>query len=180
MSDLQCRKLTFADLKRKPVPGTEPQPAVVALVESPTPADEPSTPNDERTEAQRARKRRQRMKAHPRLGVEEMARLQELLRSQYPAVFKIPPVVPLAYGVHRQIAEEQGLTVAEVQSALAFWINGVRYTTAIARGGARYGLDGKPDGVVTDAEAAEARERLADRKPRHPGGKDEPAQHAAI
>jgi sRNA-binding protein len=76
-------------------------------------------------------------------------------------------VVPLVYGVHRQIAEEQGLTVAEVQSALAFWINGVRYVTAITRGGARYGLDGKTDGVVTDAEAAEARERLAVRKPGH-------------
>ena len=50
--------------------------------------------------------------------------------------------------MHRQIAEEQGLTVAEVQRALAFWINGVRYLTAIARGGARYGLDGKTDGVV--------------------------------
>jgi ProP effector len=108
-----------------------------------------------------------------------MARLQELLRSEYPAVFKIPPVVPLAHGVHRQIAEEQGLSLAEVRSALAFWINGLRYITAIARGGARYGLDGKPDGVVTDAEAAEARERLAVRKPRHPGGKHNSVQHAA-
>jgi sRNA-binding protein len=82
--------------------------------------------------------------------------------------------------VLRQIAEEQGLTVAEVQLALAFWINGVRYLTAIARGSARYGLDGKTDGMVTDGEAAEARERLAVRMPRHPGGKREPAQHAVI
>jgi sRNA-binding protein len=109
-----------------------------------------------------------------------MARLQELLRSKYPAVFKMPPVVPLAYGVHRQIAEEQGLSLAETRSALAFWINGVRYLTAIGRGGARYGLDRKTDGVVTDAEAAGAKARLAVRKPRHPGGKHDPAQHAAI
>jgi sRNA-binding protein len=73
----------------------------------------------------------------------------------------------------------KGSTVAEVQRALAFWINGVRYLTAIACGGARYGLDGKTDGVVTDGEAAEARKRLAVRKPRHPGGKYDSVQHAA-
>ena len=73
VSDLQRRKLTFADLERRPVPGTEPQPVVVALVESPTPA----SPKKELTEAQRARKQRARSKAHPRLAVEEMGRLQE-------------------------------------------------------------------------------------------------------
>jgi hypothetical protein len=86
VSYLQGRRLTFADLKGKPVPWTEPQPAVVALVESPTPA----AWKKELTEAQRTRKQWARAKAHPRLAVEKMARLQELLRSKYPAVFKVP------------------------------------------------------------------------------------------
>jgi hypothetical protein len=185
MSDIKRRTLTFADLKSNHVsePDRQPeishpwylesQPISDGSTTEPVESPAPSTPSKERTEAQRARKRQAREKANPRLAMEEMDRLQTMLREKYPAVFKTPPVVPLAYGVDRQIMAEQGLTMAQVRSALGFWINGIRYLTAIARGGSRYSLDGKTDGVVTDAEAAAARTRLAARKPWHPGGKHE-------
>jgi sRNA-binding protein len=69
---------------------------------------------------------------------------------------------PLKIGIRRDLAAlDLGLGRRELDSALAWYANGIGYLQNIRAGAARIGLDGAPVGVVAEADEAHAREKIA-------------------
>jgi ProP effector len=54
-----------------------------------------------------------------------------------------------------------------IRAAISRWVSSTRYLKALSKGGPRYGLDGQPDGEVTEAEQADALARLQQRQERY-------------
>jgi sRNA-binding protein len=78
------------------------------------------------------------------------------VRQRYPAVFG-QPFKPLRIGVHEDLQVELG---PKAKYFLAHHTNTPDYLKALARGGARYRLDGTPDGEVDEKARLHALARL--------------------
>jgi len=89
-----------------------------------------------------------------------IARLAQL----YPACFYAARRQrrPLKIGIRRDLAAlNLGIGRRELDSALAWYVNGIGYLQSLRVGADRIGLDGAPGGVVSGADEAHAREKLA-------------------
>jgi sRNA-binding protein len=68
----------------------------------------------------------------------------------------------LKIGIGRDLAAlDLEIGRRELGSALAWYVNGIRYLHNLRAGADRIGLDGGPVSVVTEADEARAREKLA-------------------
>jgi len=95
-----------------------------------------------------------------------IARLAQL----YPACFYAARQQrrPLKIGIRRDLAAlNLGIGRRELDSALAWYVNGIGYLQSLRVGADRIGLDGAPGGVVSGADEAHAREKLAALGARH-------------
>ena len=95
-----------------------------------------------------------------------IARLAQL----YPACFYAARQQrrPLKVGIRRDlVALDLGIGRRELDSALAWYVNGIGYLQSLRMGADRIGLDGVPAGVVSEADEAHAREKRAARSVRH-------------
>ena len=93
-----------------------------------------------------------------------IARLAQL----YPACFYVARQErrPLKIGIRRDLAAlDLGVDRRELDSALAWYVNGIGYLQSLRVGADRVGLDGATAGVVS-ADEAHAREKLAALGPR--------------
>jgi ProP effector len=120
------------------------------------------------TEAQRARQRRKRAKRLARQAVPllpQVPSLLERLQEFYPVAFARVPV-PLAIGIDKQIiaAALDDCPADVLHHALHHWTRSDLYLAILAAGGARYGLDGTPQGEVSEADRTAASTDLAARK----------------
>ena len=71
---------------------------------------------------------------------------------------------PLAIGIHKSVmAAHPGLDKDAVRKALQRHTASTRYLTAVAAGGARYGLDGAASGEVTPEQKKLAADGLRER-----------------
>src|SRR5215470_8682561 len=94
-----------------------------------------------------------------------IARLAQL----YPACFYAARQQqrPLKIGIRRELATlDLGIGRREIDSALAWYVNGICYLQSLRVGADRIGLDGATAGVVSEADEAHAREKLAALGPR--------------
>jgi len=72
------------------------------------------------------------------------------------------PAPPLKIGIRRDLAAlDLGIGRRELDSALAWYVNGIGYLHSLRVGADLIGLDGAPTGVVSEADEALAREKLA-------------------
>ena len=72
------------------------------------------------------------------------------------------PAPPLKIGIRRDLAAlDLGIGRRELDSALAWYVNGIGYLQSLRVGADLIGLDGAPTGVVSEADEALAREKLA-------------------
>jgi sRNA-binding protein len=89
-----------------------------------------------------------------------IARLAQL----YPACFYAARQQrrPRKIGIRRDLATlDLGIGRRELDSALAWYVNGISYLQSLRVGTDRIGLDGSPVGVVRDADEAHAKAKLA-------------------
>jgi ProP effector len=69
---------------------------------------------------------------------------------------------PLKIGIRRDLAGlDLGIGRRELDSALAWYVNGISYLQSLRVGADRIGLDGAPAAVVSEADEALAGEKLA-------------------
>jgi len=69
---------------------------------------------------------------------------------------------PLKIGIRCDLAAlDLGIGRRELDSALAWYVNGIDYLQRLRAGADRIGLDGAPSGVVSEVDEAHAREKLA-------------------
>lgn len=88
---------------------------------------------------------------------------------RYPAAFGSRRI-PLVLGIDKDILNEIDCDAHALSITLRHWCGHIAYATAVAKGTHRHGLDGSPVAKLTEAERAEARQRLnAGFKPRKPG-----------
>ena len=87
--------------------------------------------------------------------------LSERLFSEFPKVFKYPPV-PLAMGSGLKLRELLGAEFkpGEIRGFLQAWTSGPRYLKAVARGEMRHNLDGSRAGLPAPEHRADALKRL--------------------
>jgi sRNA-binding protein len=89
-----------------------------------------------------------------------IARLAQL----YPACFYVARQErrPLKIGIRRDlVALDLGVGRRELDSALAWYVNGIGYLQNLRVGADRIGLDGATASVVSETDEAHAREKLA-------------------
>src|SRR6516165_6656339 len=89
-----------------------------------------------------------------------IARLAQL----YPACFYVARQErrPLKIGIRRDLAAlDLGMDRRELDSALAWYVNGIGYLQSLRVGATRVGLDGASAGAVSEADEAHVREKLA-------------------
>ena len=81
------------------------------------------------------------------------------MRKTWPAAFSIENPRPLAIGTFHRIAEQLPADISKtaVRRALGEWTRRARYQRALAAGGPRFTLDGKPWGTITDEQARNAK-----------------------
>jgi hypothetical protein len=72
------------------------------------------------------------------------------MRRTWPLVFDLDMPVPLAIGIHVQVRDALGISDEATGDAMGWWCTRPAYRAVLAEGGARYGLDAAPDGVVSD------------------------------
>jgi hypothetical protein len=82
-----------------------------------------------------------------------------LCREQFPRLFDPDHPVPLAVGIHRELAPRVGFKRA--QRLMAWWTAQPAYVAAIAAGGNRYRLDGSIAGEITRVQRGMARGAVA-------------------
>ena len=73
-----------------------------------------------------------------------------------PTLFIKAAPVPLAIGMREQL-RAAGLPVAKIGPFLRWWCSRGPYLKTLTAGAARFGLDGRPCGEVSDQEAMERR-----------------------
>lgn len=88
-------------------------------------------------------------------------RIQDLAK-RFPLLFNSHLARPLKIGVGRDIAEAYKGLYPEfsVRGFLERYTKSSFYLEAMAKGGSRFDLDGKPDGIVTPGQIAWARDEL--------------------
>ena len=89
----------------------------------------------------------------------------ELLLTHWPAAFSLDAPRPLAIGTAELIAADmcvRGITGAgKIRAAVAMYTRRATYLKALAAGGSRYNLAGKPEGEVTPEQQTQAQENLS-------------------
>jgi hypothetical protein len=163
---IQRRKLTIADLRpiqriEAPPPMPEKAKAKPPKAAKPKPPPAPPRASGEKTAAQIARRKRYRRKHSAQPSWPEIAAMHATLAEHYPAVFA--EARPLAIGIHRQILTELGCEREKLSAALHYWVAQSAYLRAVADGTHRHGLDGAPVAELTEAERADATNRLRQR-----------------
>jgi sRNA-binding protein len=86
------------------------------------------------------------------------------LAQRYPACFYVARHErrPLKIGIRRDLAAlDLGIGRRQLDSALAWYVNGIAYLQSLRVGADRIGLDGASSGVVSQVDEAHAREKLA-------------------
>lgn len=119
----------------------------------------------EQRRAKNRLKRRRNEAKFKLLRPEILAKLAE----KWPVAFPADAAMlrPLAIGVHHEIIKEfAGYPQRAVSIALRKITNSEAYLTLIIAGGQRYGLDGMPNGEITDGAKTEAARRLAEKRAR--------------
>ena len=108
---------------------------------------------------------------------EEALALITLLAERFPACFAIfeRRRQPLKVGINQDIIGAVGLAPDELGRALRRYTQSDRYLAKLKAGAARIALDGQAAGAVTEDEAEQAAQALAERKARRAARK----QHAA-
>jgi sRNA-binding protein len=94
--------------------------------------------------------------------------------ARFPALFPMDgePRPPLATGgLHLALAAALGWSPKAAWGFVSNWTMRRGYLEAVAAGGARLGLDGRPAGAVSAAERDHARAALARMRPRRAGGR---------
>ena len=94
--------------------------------------------------------------------------LEALTGAPAPAVFNAIYPVPLKLRIHLDILKRYSdVDLDKLNRFLCIWVQQGVYLTNLARGGARYNLDGKEAGRVTQEERkhADAQHKRAMRKP---------------
>jgi sRNA-binding protein len=109
------------------------------------------------TEAQRARQRRKRAKRLARQAAPLLPQVPVLLER----LQELYPVASLAIGIDKQITD---CPADVLHHALHHWTRSDLYLAILAAGGARYALDGTPQGEVSEADRTAASTDLAARK----------------
>jgi hypothetical protein len=159
MSDITRRRLTIADIGRKPFLDLTEQPPQAA----PRPPVRPAAPKPPSRAAPPPRP------VPPPPTPAETAKAQRLtdtlatlttLGQRFPRAFGAS-CIPLAIGIHSAILAQTGIDPAMLKPALRRWCSRDRYIAACASGTHRHGLDGAPVTELTDEERARAAERLA-------------------
>ncbi|CAN7724807.1 ProQ/FINO family protein [Mesorhizobium amorphae] len=93
------------------------------------------------------------------------AQLFRYLSARWPAAFNPKAPRPLKIGIHRDIRVLDGeLSDDELRRALLAYTKMARYLARLDAGAARIDLNGKPAGMVSDADAATAKALLCARK----------------
>lgn len=88
---------------------------------------------------------------------ENAAAVRHLILVAFPVAFDAQGPKPLALGIHEAIqAALPDHPHVQIHDFLAWWTTRNRYLSAVAAGGPRYGLDGKPG-----AEVSEEHQRIA-------------------
>jgi sRNA-binding protein len=88
----------------------------------------------------------------PQLSQDELACL-EILLERWPNAFDLDEPGPLAIGTHETIiAAEPALVGPELDAVLRWYTTRGAYVIALAQGGKRADLDGKPVGEVSASE----------------------------
>jgi sRNA-binding protein len=97
--------------------------------------------------------------------VARLARKREIhkqLATTFPGLFDRNTPKPLAIGTTRSLIERvPDIAHWELRGFLRFWCSRKRYLEAVARGGARFNLDGTVAGEVSEAHRTYASRRLA-------------------
>ncbi|CAN7760644.1 MULTISPECIES: ProQ/FINO family protein [unclassified Mesorhizobium] len=98
------------------------------------------------------------------------AQLFRYLSAKWPAAFNPKAPRPLKIGIHHDIRVLDGeLSDDELRRALLAYTKMAKYLARLDAGAARVNLDGKPAGVVSDADAATAKALLCSRKDKQKG-----------
>ncbi|WP_245951938.1 ProQ/FINO family protein [Mesorhizobium loti] len=98
------------------------------------------------------------------------AQLFRYLSAKWPAAFNPKAPRPLKIGIHHDIRVlDGGLSDDELRRALLAYTKMAKYLARLDAGAARVNLDGKPAGVVSDADAATAKALLCARKDKQKG-----------
>jgi ProP effector len=121
-------------------------------------------------EEQRAREAADQ--AAKRIRVAALAQAADALKisliERYPHLFSPDAPKPLASGIHRILQQQTGAPMPVLRLALAKLTRRNAYLAALAAGGPRYDIDGKPAGVIGPDDqkaAAEALQRKLYRSP---------------
>ena len=122
------------------------------------------------TRAASTRTRRRHIAMHPK-----HTPALRWLRQRWPDLFDPDRPRPLAVGIHHALLEalaaEQPPPCSRtaLRRALYAWCRRPAYLVAVAAGGARHGLDGRPAETITPDQRQQARRALATlRQPRSP------------
>jgi ProP effector len=77
--------------------------------------------------------------------------IQQHLNTTLPGIFERHAPKPLALGTTRSLIEQvPDIPPWELRAFIRFWCSRRRYLEAVARGGARFDLDGKAAGEVSE------------------------------
>lgn len=142
------------DNKKAPRPEPKVRPKPASLVEPKTLV----TPN------KRAKKRRKKAKWLSNVTPRAQA-LLELLAERWPHIFPKEDQAPRPWAtdIHQQIVAALPASASVVKKALHLWqiIHSEAYLRALAAGGPRYDLEGRPVGTVSSTAQTWAQEQLA-------------------
>ncbi|MEZ5594286.1 MAG: ProQ/FINO family protein [Gammaproteobacteria bacterium] len=83
------------------------------------------------------------------------------LMRDYPVLAQI---CPLKMGIEQDLLVRSSLSRRKIMMALRYHMRSKAYLLAIAQGGPRYDLDGRPAGEVTPEQQQQARETLEQRE----------------
>lgn len=101
----------------------------------------------------------------PELTSSQSSLVALILTEQFPACFNWEKARPLKLGIHHDLvasnAAPSALTPVEIKQTLARYCSRPRYWKSMREGAVRIDLHGQPAGVVTVAEAEQARYQLA-------------------
>lgn len=142
-----------------PSPGAHPEPLPPPPASSPRPQRQ--APAATPSEAQVAPS-----PPKPSKKKEKALALMRLLMERWPAAFPQDPaaVKPLAIGIHREVIERLPESPpGQIRKAIILWLNPRKeaYLRALAAGGSRYDLEGRPKGEVSPEHREQTAKELA-------------------
>ena len=95
--------------------------------------------------------------AKPRKPRPSFAEIVAPLVEHWPELFDRENRKPLKIGIMGDLIATERVSKTKLKKAMTAWCRHRKYRTALAEGGARYGLDGQPAGEVTAEQQASAK-----------------------